>query len=395
MNDDRQAQGPVPPGPLGYPPPQQVFAHRPLWSRLARLLVVGAILLAVALVLRWHRGGGSVHDPDAQSRPVTPRGNLLPEEQTTIELFRAASDSVVYVRRIERRPDRFRLNVFEIEGAGSGFIWDDKGHVVTNYHVIAGANAVKVTLANGKDYDARFAGGSEAHDLAVLYIDAPQSELKPIAIGTSKDLQVGQRVLAIGNPFGFDQTLTTGIVSALGRQIKSISGRAIDNVIQTDAAINPGNSGGPLLDSSGRLIGVNTAIFSPNKASVGIGFAVPVDTVNRVVPQIVRSGKVPRPGLGIEIVSDHITRQLGLQGVLIRRVFNDSPAAQAGLRPTVVDEHDRVVLGDLIVALDGEAVKTVDELQTLLGKHEVGETITLTTVRDGQRTDIKVRLAPI
>jgi len=367
----------------------------PLWARVVRLASIGVILVAGALVWKWYRNGGSEHHSDAGPRAVAARGSLSDAETTTIELFRNASASVVYVRPIELRRDPFRLNVHEIEGAGSGFIWNDRGHVVTNLHVIEGANAVKVVLADGKSYDAKFVGASPGNDLAVLFIDAPPSQLKPIPVGTSSDLQVGQQVFAIGNPFGFDQTLTTGIVSALGRQIKSASGRTIEDVIQTDAAINPGNSGGPLLDSAGRLIGVNTAIVSPSKASAGIGFAVPVDTVNRVVPDLIRHGRVIRPGLGIEPLSDRITRIMGLKGVLIRRVLKDSPAAKAGLRATVADRGGRPVLGDLIVAIDGKEVRNVDELLGVLDKYKIDDTVVVKTRRGDQTMEFKVKLGPI
>ena len=395
MDNWQQDRGPESPYPQARPPAVRPVGGMPLWARVMRLASIGVILVAGALVWKWYRNGGSVHPTDAGPRPVVARGSLSDAETTTIELFRNASASVVYVRPIELRRDPFRLNVMEIEGAGSGFIWNDRGHVVTNLHVIEGANAVKVVLADGKSYDAKFVGASPGNDLAVLFIDAPPSQLKPIPVGTSSDLQVGQQVFAIGNPFGFDQTLTTGIVSALGRQIKSASGRTIEDVIQTDAAINPGNSGGPLLDSAGRLIGVNTAIVSPSKASAGIGFAVPVDTVNRVVPDLIRHGRVIRPGLGIEPLSDRITRILGLEGVLIRRVLKDSPAAKAGLRATVADRGGRPVLGDLIVAIDGKPVRNVDELLRVLDKHKIDDTVVVKTRRGDQTMEFKIKLGPI
>ncbi len=375
------------------PPPVRPVSEMPVWARLVRLVAIGVILVALALVWQRYWQGPAVTNPDAKPRTVTPRGSLSEEESTTIELFRQASDSVVYVRKIERKSDPFRRNVFEIEGAGSGFIWDNDGHVVTNFHVVENANAVKVTLASGKSYNAKPVGASPAHDLAVLFIDAPASQLKPITVGTSHDLQVGQKVFAIGNPFGFDQTLTTGVVSALGRQIKAVTGQVIEDVIQTDAAINPGNSGGPLLDSSGRLIGVNTAIYSPSRTSAGIGFAVPVNTVNQVVPELIRHGRMIRPGLGVRLVSDHITRRLGLEGVLIGEVIEGSPAEEAGLRPTYRDRTGRIVLGDVIIRIDDEPVRTTEELLIILSRHQVGDRVELTVVRDGQRRTIDIRLA--
>ncbi len=228
------------------------------------------------------------------------------------------------------------------EGTGSGFIWDEGGHIVTNYHVIKGADGAHVTLADHTTYRASLVGAAPDKDLAVLHIDAPKDKLVPIRIGNSTDLQVGQMAYAIGNPFGLDLTLTTGVISALGREIQSVTKRTIKNVIQTDAAINPGNSGGPLLDSAGRLIGVNTAIYSPSGSSAGIGFAIPVDEVNRVVPQLIKNGKVERPGLGVQVAHDQLARELGVQkGAVIVRAFRNSPAAKAGLRPTRRDSSGR------------------------------------------------------
>lgn len=250
-------------------------------------------LVLLFLLLIWllaERFGAYRHDPDAVPRAITPRGDLAQDEQTTIDLFRNASPSVVYITTVALRTDRYSLNLFEIpRGTGSGFVWDDEGHIITNFHVIRGASAARVTLADHTTWEARPAGTAPHQDLAMLHINAPRHRLRPLAIGTSSGLQVGQKVFAIGNPFGLDQTLTTGIISALGREITSGTGRTIRGVIQTDAAINPGNSGGPLLDSAGRLIGVNTAIYSPSGSSAGIGFAVPVDTVNQVASQLLSS----------------------------------------------------------------------------------------------------------
>jgi S1-C subfamily serine protease len=229
-------------------------------------------------------------------------------------------------------------------------------------------------------------------DLAVLRIDAPKNRLRPIPIGTSKDLQVGQRVFAIGNPFGLDQTLTTGLISALGREIESVTRRPIQGVIQTDAAINPGNSGGPLLDSAGRLIGVNTAIFSPSGASAGIGFAIPVDTVNRIVPELIRHGKIIRPGLGVQVAEDQLTKELGLTGVLVVDVTAGSAAAKAGIRSTRRDSTGRVRLGDVIVAIDGKKIDAVNDLFLVLDEYKVGDTVALAVLRDGKREQVKATL---
>ncbi len=378
--------------PRGYPPPYGVTPRGPS----LRLVILLLLVVVMAMVYSWqqYRRTGVLRDRDAESRPVTPRGNLTDEEKSNIDLFRVASGSVVYVTTGVRRRDAFSLNMMEIpRGTGSGFIWDDQGHIVTNFHVIEGSNVVTVTLANRSQYSAKFVGASPDDDLAVLTIDAPREQLKPILIGVSKDLQVGQRVFAIGNPFGLDQTLTTGIVSALGRQIQAMTGRVIEDVVQTDAAINPGNSGGPLLDSAGRLIGVNTAIASPSGVSAGVGFAVPVDTVNRVVPEIIRNGRIVRPVMGVSLVRDNVTHgQLKLKGVLIAKVLPGGPAAKAGMRGISQDEAGEMVLGDLIVAIDGKAVQSIDDLQRILASHKVGDVVVVTAVRDDQRKEYRVQL---
>jgi S1-C subfamily serine protease len=235
-------------------------------------------------------------------------------------------------------------------------------------------------------------GADPDHDIAVLRIEAPQDRLRPLPRGTSGDLRVGQFAMAIGNPFGLDQTLTTGVVSALNRRIRAVNGRPIQGVIQTDAAINPGNSGGPLLDSAGRVIGINTAILAPEGSYVGIGFAVPVDTVNRAVPQLITSGRVTRPGIGVELAQERIVRQLGLEGALIVNVAGGSAAERAGLRPTRRDASGRLLLGDLIVAINGEDVKTADDVTLRLEQRQVGETVRVTVVRGDEREDVQVRV---
>ncbi|TPW18641.1 MAG: DegP2 peptidase, partial [Elusimicrobia bacterium] len=289
------------------------------------------------------------------TRQVTPRGPLDAEEAGTVNLFKGATGSVVYITNIALARDAYWLNETEYpQGAGSGFLWDEDGHVVTNFHVISNADVAEVTLSDHSTWKARFVGAAPDKDIAVLRIEAPKAKLKALPLGSSKDLQVGQRVYAIGNPFGLDQTLTTGIISALGREIQSMTRRPISGVIQTDAAINPGNSGGPLLDSAGRLIGVNTAIYSPSGASSGVGFAVPADVVAAIVPQLIKHGKVVRPGFGINIADDSILRRAGISGVLIRDVAAGSAADQAGLLPTRRDRYGRILLGDVIVAVDGK-----------------------------------------
>jgi S1-C subfamily serine protease len=356
---------------------------RSLTALLPLLVLLVAILLAVQIWTLSSRGGlpSRSLDPSAQPRPIAHAGDLAEDEKATIALFKQASKAVVHITTSEVGRD-FSLNEAEVElGSGSGFIWDESGNVVTNYHVVENANRYKVTLADQSAWDAVPIGAAPDRDVAVLRINAPANRLQPLLIGTSRDLEVGQKVFAIGNPFGLDQTLTTGVISGLGRQIKARTGRIIDSVIQTDAAVNPGNSGGPLLDSRGRLIGMNTAIYSPSGASAGIGFAIPVDTVQRVVPQVLRHGKVIRPSLEAQFFPDSLTRRLGLKGVLITRVDRDGAAAKAGLRSTRRTPDGDVQWGDLIVAVDGKPVESTDDLLTALEKHSIGEQVKLTILR--------------
>ncbi len=355
----------------------------------------GLFLLAVgiAFLLQFITGGSALLDPQAAPRPVAARGDLGAEEKSTIALFRQASPSVVHITTLTVTRDFFSLNLLQIpEGTGSGFVWDPAGNIVTNFHVIQNADVAQVTLSDQSSWKARLVGAAPDKDLAVLRIDAPTGRLRPIPIGSSKDLQVGQKVFAIGNPFGLDQTLTTGVISALGREIESVTRRPIQGVIQTDAAINPGNSGGPLLDSAGRLIGVNTQIYSPSGAFAGIGFAIPVDTVNRFVPELIRYGKVIRPGIGVQVAEDQIAQRLGLTGVLVVDVARGSAAAKAGIRPTTRDSFGRVRLGDVIVAIDGKKIESVNDLFLVLDNYKVGDTVTLSVLRDGKRQEVKATL---
>ncbi len=352
----------------------------PQLRTLVRILLI--LVLALLVSQLWFRLPNETQtlDPNAKPRTVTDREALASDEQATIKLFQTASSSVVYITTSSIR--RYNFNLFEIpQGTGSGFIWDDTGHVVTNFHVIEGASRFKVTLADKSTRQATVVGTAPDRDLAVLKLEGSADDLKKIAVGTSDDLMVGQKVLAIGNPFGLDQTLTTGVISALGREIKSRTGQRIEGVIQTDAAINPGNSGGPLLDSAGRLIGVNTAIFSPSGAFSGIGFAIPVDEVNRVVPQIIQHGRVYRAGLGVSILPDSVARDLELVGVIVNQVGANSAAATAGLK-SLRRAESGAPLFDLIVKIDDQPMTSANDLHRLLYKHSVGDELTIQIIRN-------------
>ncbi len=332
-------------------------------------------------------------DPQPRRRLVRSSDGLLPEELATIRLFEKSQRSVVFITTLIVRRNFFTLRATQIpRGTGSGFVWDTDGHIVTNYHVIRGVDAFQVTMPDGKSYSATFVGAAPDKDLAVLKIDVPENGLSPLAVGTSHDLRVGQKVLAIGNPFGLDQTLTTGVISALGREIQSVTRRPIQDVIQTDAAINPGNSGGPLLDSRGRLIGINTLIYSPTGAFAGVGFAVPVDIVRRIIPQLIQYGKVTRPGLGIQPAPDSATYQAGLEGVLILNLTPGGAAAKARLRPTRRDRYGRITLGDLITALDDTSVRSLNDLFRALDNYEVGDPVAVTYKRDRKERRVTLRL---
>jgi S1-C subfamily serine protease len=329
--------------------------------------------------------------------PVTaePR-RITVEELSTTDLFKATSPSVVHITTEAVRRDFFELDLTKIpKGSGTGFVWDKQGHVVTNYHVIRDADFAHVALADHSSWPAKLVGVASDKDLAVLKIDAPMDRLIPVKVGQSKNLEVGLKVYAIGNPFGLDQTLTTGIISALGREIESVTERKIRDVIQTDAAINPGNSGGPLLDSLGHLIGVNTAIYSPSGSYAGIGFAIPVDTVRRVVPQLIEHGKLIRPGLKIELAPEALAERLRLKGVLVMNVEPDSTAEAAGLNPMRRSRAGEITLGDAITAVNGKPIRSADDLWLLLEDFKVGDVVNLSIVREGEPAELKVTLEAI
>ncbi len=319
------------------------------------------------------------------------------DEANTTEVFQRASPAVVFVTSSELRRQRFTRNITEIpRGAGSGFIWDAKaGLVVTNYHVVAGADRLAITLADETSFQAEVVGLAPERDLAVLRMIDPPAGLAELPIGDSSELSVGRKVMAIGNPFGLDTTLTVGVVSALDREIQSPSNRAIRGVIQTDAAINPGNSGGPLLNSMGQLVGVNTAIYSPSGGSAGIGFAIPVNTVSEVVPQLIAFGKIMRPVLGVELASDRWLRRYRVEGVPIVRTYRGFPAENAGMVGARRGSRGEIILGDVITEIEGERVANNDEFLSAMEKHRVGDTIDIVTTREGLEKRFSVELSEV
>lgn len=386
------ASPPSPPREPATPPPPPNSA-----SPLGCLLFLAILIGIIGWMAGWFSGpAGPTGSQQAQPRTVSPRGDLTPGEQSLIELFENANPSVAFITTSTRRLSLFSRAPVEVrQGSGSGFVWDHQGHIVTNWHVLQNATAAQVVLNDQVIGQATLVGASPAHDLAVLRVDVPADQLFPLPLGSSHDLRVGQFVLAIGNPFGLERTLTTGVVSALGRQISVPGGNVIEEAIQTDASINPGNSGGPLLDSAGRLIGVNTAIFSPTGASAGIGFAIPVDTVNRVVPEIIASGRYQPPRLGIEISEAHnrmMARQLGVEGVIVMGIEPDSNAQRAGLQPAEIRPDGTINLGDVIQAINGRPVRNGNDLLRQLDRILPGQTIELTIRRRGEQQTITLQM---
>ncbi|WP_020208314.1 S1C family serine protease [Gilvimarinus chinensis] len=316
------------------------------------------------------------------------------DERNTIEVFEFASPAVVYVNRLQVVRDRRSFDLLSIpSGAGTGFIWSEDGYVVTNYHVVEGAQQVQITLPDQSSWPAEVVGLAPDKDLAVLKIDAPKDKLHALPRGDSDQLAVGRKVLAIGNPFGLDATLTTGVVSALGREIEAPNQRKIRNVIQTDAAINPGNSGGPLLNSAGELIGVNTMIYSPSGASAGIGFAIPVNIVKEIVPQLIEYGRLIRPVFGVEFAPAYWAQRAGVDGVPLLHVAPGLPAAKAGLIGARRGAWGRVELGDIIIGLDNTPTRNHDDFLTLLEQHKPGDTLSVQFVRNGKIRRTTVTLA--
>jgi S1-C subfamily serine protease len=347
----------------------------------------------LALVLQ---AGGAAAKP-------TPRDDLadkdlLPDERNTIQVFRQVAPSVVYVVNRGVQRDLFSGRAAEyMRGTGSGFLWDQSGHVVTNFHVVQGSSSLSVLIDN-HEYEAKLLGTEPRRDIAVLKIEpgTRNASIVPVKLGSSRDLVVGQKVLAIGSPFGFDRTLTTGVISALGREIVGIGGVTIPDMIQTDASINPGNSGGPLLDSAGRLIGMNTMIYSKSGSSSGIGFAVPVNLIRRIVPQIITTGRAVSAGLGVNIFSDDASRNLGVEGVIIRSVVPDTGAARAGLRGTREGRDGRIEIGDIIVGVEQKKVRNYDDLYNALDGHAPNQDVQVHILRDGsKKMKLRVRLVEL
>jgi 2-alkenal reductase len=369
-------------------------------DRTVRILAA-AVLVLLALYVAQPYLQPLLYSADAP-RVIAARGDLAQSEQTTVALFERASPSVVHVFAQSAATGRDLLDPDDEGGeqsgtqTGTGFVWDGAGHVVTNTHVVQNAarsgGSVSVRLSDGEVVSATLVGLAPSYDLAVLRLGRVTKMPPPLAIGSSEDLKVGQSTFAIGNPFGLDHTLTTGVISAVRRRMPTSAGRELSGVIQTDAAINPGNSGGPLLDSAGRLIGVNTAIVSPSGASAGIGFAIPVDVVNRVVPELIRVGRVRNPGIGIIAAQEAASARLGIDGVVVLRVLPGSPAAQAGLRGVDPQTGD---IGDVIVGANDRPVHRLADLTAAIAEAGLGAPVTLKVERDGRIREIRITTAEV
>ncbi len=337
-----------------------------------------SLLFALATVFAWAE---------------EPYPALTDDESNTIEVYQKSKDAVVFVSNRSLRRDPFSRRIYERQaGSGTGFFWDDDGHIITNYHVIDGANEVTIRMQNGIEKTAELIGIAPERDLAVLKIDLDNLTPNPLILGDSERLVVGHKVLAIGNPFGLDTTLTTGVISALSRTIESPANRTIRDVIQTDAAINPGNSGGPLLNSAGELIGINTAIYSPSGASAGIGFSIPVNTLKTTIPELIEFGQIQRPTLGIELAPRQLARRLQIDGLAIAKVTRGYGADRAGIKGLKIDRDGRLIIGDILVAIDGVPMTSSDDLLTILEDRNYGDTLVLSIFRDGKNLEVEVLL---
>ncbi len=374
-----------------------------LSGRQILVIALGSALFAAIAVAGFQQLSGHFQ-PFGSASVATPANitdpSLATDEQNNIEVYKAASPGVVYIQSTTMARDFFGMSSQPVEGAGSGSVIDEQGDILTNYHVIADAEKLTVSFGSGKAYPAKVIGRDPDTDLAVIrLLETPKESLTIVPMGDSDKLIVGQKVLAIGNPFGLDRTLTTGVISGLERPIHAQNGRTIEGAIQTDASINPGNSGGPLLDSHGRMIGINSQIESPSGASAGVGFAIPVSIAKRIVPQLIRDGEIRRPKLGIaprDVAS--LGKQLQLpvsSGVLIVSVAPGSAAANAGLRGVVQTEDGDLEIGDIIVGMDGQKVDSNDDLFKILDKHKIGETVNVEVFRQGRRTSVPVRLTEL
>jgi 2-alkenal reductase len=354
------------------------------WQRLAA--AIGAAFVAATASLP----SLAQSPPRAEPRVVTPRGALPESERTVVDLFQHAAPSVAYITTEVLQQSGWSVTTGQ--GAGSGFVWDSAGHVVTNNHVVEGARKVFVQLDAGDKIPATVVGRAPEYDLAVVRLSRPPKDLRPIPLGASSELKVGQTVYAIGNPFGLQRTLTRGIVSALDRELPTSGFREVAGVIQTDAAINPGNSGGPLLDSAGRLIGVNTAIRSASGTSAGVGFSIPVDLVNRIVPSLIARGRAPLPGIGIVPYPPEVVARAGIRGIVIESVRPGTSAARAGLRAANPRSRD---VGDVIVAVNGRLTETPSQFANELDRAGIGRDAQLTVVRDGKEQKLTVRVVDL
>ena len=382
-------------------------------TSLKRALVPAALALSFALFACADTGpreprpaaedGSAPSGPPAAAQapaatvqvPAAPvNGRLTEDERNTIEVVRKTRNSVVFITNLQYVRDFFYSSDEPVRrGSGSGFVWDDQGHIVTNFHVIDEGDKFMVSLPDQRQVEATLVGRDATKDIAVLKLGERVGGLAPVVIGSSRDLQVGQKVVAIGNPFGFDHTVTKGIVSALGRSMPGAGNVTIRDMIQTDASINPGNSGGPLLDSNGELIGMNTMIYSPSGASSGVGFAVPVDTVRKIVPQIIQYGKVIRPDIGgVQFVRDEVARRAGIEGAVILEVARGGRAYNLGLRGLYRDNFGRLLIRDVITAIDAMKIKSWDDLFTALDGYKIGDKVTLTVEREGKSRKVDIEL---
>ncbi|HYT49151.1 MAG TPA: trypsin-like peptidase domain-containing protein [Pyrinomonadaceae bacterium] len=372
-----------------------------LTARQILMIAFAAAVMAAVTVLGFQQLSGHWQPFGSALSVATPSNitdpSLATDEQNNIEVYKAAAPGVVHIQSTTTVSDFLGMFSQEREGEGSGSVIDEQGDILTNYHVVANSEKLTVSLGTGKNYPARVVGADPDTDLAVVrLLQTPKEALAIVTLGDSDKLIVGQKVLAIGNPFGLDRTLTTGVISGLQRPIRAQNGRQIEGAIQTDASINPGNSGGPLLDSHGRMIGINSQIESPSGASAGVGFAIPVNIAKRIVPELVRNGSVQRPKLGITPRDvESLGRQVDLpanDGVLIMSVQTGGPAANAGLRGLVRTEEGDIELGDIIVAIDGEKVVDNDALYKILDKHQIGDNVNVEIIRRGRRMTVPVRL---